>query len=79
MTAEVRELMLWMAQWGAAVQRPDLVARHDELAQRFVHASVGPPSAEPAAVTRYPYVDLGELPLSSEPTSARRRSRPARP
>jgi hypothetical protein len=78
MTAEVRELMLWMAKWGDAVERPDVASRHDDLLQRFVHASVAPPAPKPAAVTRFAHVDLGEVPLTYEPAPARRRSRAAR-
>jgi len=72
MTTEVRDLMLWMAQWGAAVERPDVIARHDDLLKRYVHATVQPPAAEPAAVTRFPYVDLGEVPLTSKSASRSR-------
>ena len=74
MTEEVRDLMSWMARW-AAVERPDIVARHDELLHRYVHAAVRPPATDPAAVTRFPYVDFGEVPLSSEPAPPTRRSR----
>jgi hypothetical protein len=78
MTAEVRELMLWMSRWGAAVERPDVVARHDDLLRRYVRATVRPPAVEHTAITRLPYVDLGEVPLTSEPGHGRRRSRAAR-
>ena len=34
-----------MARSGAAVERPDVVARHDELLHRYVHAATAQPDA----------------------------------
>jgi hypothetical protein len=64
MTADVRELALWVANWGAAVERPDVVAARDDMMARFVSASIRPPAPERAPkATTFAYVDLGELPL----------------
>ena len=63
MTAEARELMLWVARWGSAVQRPATLVRYEDLMHRFVSASLRPPDVERRTRTSYPYVDLGELPI----------------
>lgn len=66
MTAEARELMLWVARWGPAVRRPTTMARYDDLVPRFVAASIHPPAPERRARTSHPFVDLGDLPLHHE-------------
>ena len=76
MTAEARDLMLWVARWGGAVRRPATIARYDDVVQRFVAASIRPPRP-PRQRAPYPYVDLGDLPID-EPASAGTRRFPGR-
>jgi hypothetical protein len=81
MTAEARDVMLWVARWGPSVHRPDTVARYDDLLHRFVTASLRPPAPERPARQSYPYVDLDELPLDDPgaPVGRGRRGRWLRP
>ena len=81
MTAEARDLMLWVARWGPSVHRPDTVARYDDLLHRFVTASLRPPDPEPPARRSYPRVDLDELPLDDPggPRDRHPRARRLRP
>ena len=81
MTAEARDLMLWVARWGPSVHRPDTVARYDDVLHRFVTASLRPPAPEPPARRSYPHVDLDELPLDElrAPAGRHRRAGPLRP
>lgn len=62
MTDEVFRVAVWVERWGAAVHRPELEARADELTRRFVSASLHPPVAPPQARV-FDSVDLGDLPL----------------
>jgi hypothetical protein len=74
MTAEARDVMLWVAHWGSAVRRPATLDHYDDLLHRFVSASLRPPDVEDAARSQvHPYVDLGELPLDERPAGRHRR------
>ena len=76
MTAEARDVMLWVARWGPSVHRPDTVARYDDLLHRFVTASLRPPAPDGPARQSYPYVDLDELPLDDAGPAAAPARRP---
>jgi hypothetical protein len=67
MTAEARQLMMWVERWGAAIERPDIVAARDDMVQRYIAARLHPPARDANRPrTTFPYVDLGTPPLSSE-------------
>ena len=70
MTVEARELMLWIARWGTAVDRPATRARYEQVLHRYVDASLLPVPPEPAARIRHPFVDLGELPRPAPPPNS---------
>ncbi len=72
----MRDLMLWVTQWSGAVDRPDVVAAHDELLPRFVAAALHAPEPEPPPPRTFAYVDLGDLPVAMD-DPVRRRRRPA--
>ncbi len=63
MTAETRDVLLWVGRWGASVHRPTTIARYEDLLSRFVTASIHPPEVTRRPPTSHTYVDLGELPL----------------
>ena len=58
MTTEVRDLMMWVEKWGAAVERPDIVTRRNDLVQRYVDAVICPPAPER---TRFDLVEIDVL------------------
>jgi hypothetical protein len=62
MIGELRELSLTVAQWGAALEMPDVVQARDDLARWFADAALAPPrEAEPPPPS--PAEDDSELPV----------------